>query len=614
MKKIKSLSLILIVFFSFNIVVYAEEPTTDLIADPEVTLENNTEIEPIIEEEKDEEKDETNVSVQLRSAPVLTSSQPTNNSTEPEQPAPEVPQGQEVVRVKPTVTYQTHVQNVGWMNYVSSGNVAGTTGQSLRLEGIKINLTGSNVAGSISYQVHVQNIGWMNSVGNNELSGTTGQSLRLEAIKINLTGELAEYYDIYYQVHAQNYGWLGWAKNGEEAGTAGFSLRLEAIKIVVVEKGATAPGNINNHYYEKPLEIHYNSHVQNIGWTANSYNGAYTGTVGESKRMEAVSIGFSSTRYSGSVAYQTHIQNIGWSSWSKDGAMSGTTGQSLRLEAIKITLEGEIANHYDVYYRSHIQNIGWMSWVKNGELSGTTGQSLRMEALEVKLVEKGGSAPVAESNFVWYYEGNTKILINPASNLRVENAKKIIDVSELNGRIDWNKVKNEGDIDGAIIRLGFGSYSIDGEFLYNLSEVKRLGIPYGVYLFSYAENAAEALSEANFVKNTLINNNANPTLGVYYDLENWRINETSNTDNISSSTYESMIDTFINNLQGYNASVYTYTSFASHKLNVNSRNRITWIAQYYSRCEYTGNYNMWQYTSSGSMPGIRTRVDMSVRF
>ena len=75
------------------------------------------------------------------------------------------------------------------------------------------------------------------------MSGTEGQSKRLEGIRISLTGADAELCDIYYQVHAENIGWIGWAKNGESAGTEGFAYRLEGIRIMVVPKGTAAPGS-----------------------------------------------------------------------------------------------------------------------------------------------------------------------------------------------------------------------------------------------------------------------------------------------------------------------------------------------------------------------------------
>ncbi|MBN1775373.1 MAG: hypothetical protein JW817_02790, partial [Clostridiales bacterium] len=139
-----------------------------------------------------------------------------------------------------TVNYKTHVQDIGWQDYVRNGAISGTSGQSKRLEGIQIKL--NNIEGGIEYRTHVQDYGWMAWASNDAMSGTSGQSKRLEAIEIRLTGKAAENYDIYYCVHAQNVGWLDWAKNGQASGTAGFGYRLEAIQIVLVPKSGPAPG------------------------------------------------------------------------------------------------------------------------------------------------------------------------------------------------------------------------------------------------------------------------------------------------------------------------------------------------------------------------------------
>lgn len=148
------------------------------------------------------------------------------------------------------IKYQTHVQNIGWQSEKADGEMSGTSGQYLRLEGIKIHLGGS-IDGGIAYATHVQTYGWQSYVSDGQLSGTSGQSKRLEAIRMNLTGNAANQYDVYYRVHAQHFGWLGWAKNGQSAGTAGYSYRLEAIQIVLVPKGGSAPGSTTNHYYNK---------------------------------------------------------------------------------------------------------------------------------------------------------------------------------------------------------------------------------------------------------------------------------------------------------------------------------------------------------------------------
>ncbi|MFC6602215.1 hypothetical protein ACFQDF_12730 [Ectobacillus funiculus] len=127
-----------------------------------------------------------------------------------------------------SIQYRTHVQDIGWTNPVSEGEVSGTTGLARRMEAIAID---SSLP--IEYQVHVQNKGWLPWVKNGEVAGTTGQALRMEAIKIQVKDSSA---DIEYRVHVQDKGWLPWVKNGEVAGTTGQSLRVEAIQIRLIPK------------------------------------------------------------------------------------------------------------------------------------------------------------------------------------------------------------------------------------------------------------------------------------------------------------------------------------------------------------------------------------------
>lgn len=147
-----------------------------------------------------------------------------------------------------TCTYQTHIQDVGWQDWKSNGLSSGTSGESKRLEGIRIELDSQGYDLNVAYQTHIQNIGWEADAGrgwksSGDMSGTEGWSYRLEGIQIKLTGNDADKFDIYYRVHAQNFGWLGWAKNGESAGTAGYGYRLEAIQVKVVSAGSAAPGS-----------------------------------------------------------------------------------------------------------------------------------------------------------------------------------------------------------------------------------------------------------------------------------------------------------------------------------------------------------------------------------
>lgn len=143
----------------------------------------------------------------------------------------------------PDVTYRGHVQKVGWQDWKTNGEVAGTVGENLRVEALQAKVENTTLSGEIQLRTHVQSIGWQKWVGQGKTSGTSGKALRVEAIRARLTGELAKQYDLYYRVYAQSKGWLGWAKNGKRAGTSGLSLRLEAMQIKLVPKGAAAPGS-----------------------------------------------------------------------------------------------------------------------------------------------------------------------------------------------------------------------------------------------------------------------------------------------------------------------------------------------------------------------------------
>ncbi len=289
----------------------------------------------------------------------------------------------------PSIEYQTHIECIGWQESKNDGDISGTTGQSKRIEAIKMNIDNSTYSGGIEYQTYVQDSGWQDTKKDGQLAGTTGESKRIEILKANLTGDIAKYYDVYYRVHAESLGWLGWAKNGEYAGTNGYSYRLEALQMKLVKKGTNF--NVEGPaYYHKDIE--YQTHIECIGWQEKKYDGETTGTTGQSKRIEAIIISLTDQEYFGNIEYKTYVEGYGWEKeWKKNGEKSGTTGQSKRIEAIQINLTGDISNYYDVFYRVHAESLGWLGWAKNGEYAGTNGYSYRLEAAEIKLIKKSDS-------------------------------------------------------------------------------------------------------------------------------------------------------------------------------------------------------------------------------
>ena len=133
----------------------------------------------------------------------------------------------------PNITYISQVQNKGWLTNVSNGETSGTTGEALRLEGIKISLgtLPKGLSGNISYSANVQGSGWQKEVSDGALAGTTGKGLRLEGIRIRLVGEISKLYSVYYRTHVQGKGWTNYVKDNEISGAVGESLRVEAIQI-----------------------------------------------------------------------------------------------------------------------------------------------------------------------------------------------------------------------------------------------------------------------------------------------------------------------------------------------------------------------------------------------
>ena len=180
-----------------------------------------------------------------------------------------------------------------------------------------------------------------------------------------------------------------------------------------------------------------------------------------------------------------------------------------------------------------------------------------------------------------------------------------IDVSHHDGTIDWEKVKAAG-IDFVIIRCGYGQNKTsqdDRQWARNVSECERLGIPYGVYLYSYATDTNEALSEAQHVLRLI--NGHNLSYPVYFDMED---NSTIGSD------LSSIAKTFCNTIKnaGYAVGVYASLNWWNTYLTDTCFSQwYRWVAQYNSTCKYTGEYAIWQYSSTGRVSGISTDVDMN---
>ncbi|MDE6023888.1 MAG: InlB B-repeat-containing protein [Lachnospiraceae bacterium] len=179
-----------------------------------------------------------------------------------------------------------------------------------------------------------------------------------------------------------------------------------------------------------------------------------------------------------------------------------------------------------------------------------------------------------------------------------------IDVSSWQKNINWNSVKNK--VDAVILRCGYGmdyTYQDDYEFVRNATECERLGIPYGVYLYSYATNDSRAKSEAAHILRLLKGRKV--SLPVYLDCEE------PGTEGYAARACE-VIGNIIQNA-GYMFGVYANTTWWNRYLpTVTGYTR--WVAQYYNICQYGGKHDIWQYSSSGSVAGIIGNVDMNYMY
>lgn len=219
----------------------------------------------------------------------------------------------------------------------------------------------------------------------------------------------------------------------------------------------------------------------------------------------------------------------------------------------------------------------------------------------------------------WGTYNNSKAFFDYQNNLFVQQAKGVIDVSGWQGDIDWAKAKADG-VEGVIIRLGYGEgNNADKKAQRNISECKRLGIPFGVYWYSYADTPSIAKEEGTDVVAKLKQFGVNPSdlaYPVYYDLEKWTWE--GHQPPTDPNVYNNIVNNWYSALQsaGYkNLGVYSYTSYLQGPLkHADIYAKTTWVAQYGARMGFDSfptNSRGWQYTSTGKVDGISGNVDMN---
>ncbi len=221
----------------------------------------------------------------------------------------------------------------------------------------------------------------------------------------------------------------------------------------------------------------------------------------------------------------------------------------------------------------------------------------------------GDSQIAADLSFDGAWSRSEDGFLNESGGVIPNAVRKGIDVSEHNQVINWQAVKNSG-IDFAIIRCGYGDdyYNQDDKcWLYNVAECERLGIPYGVYLYSYAENDDMARSEAAHALRLLAGHH--PSYPVYLDLEESSMASADNAGQLAS-----IATIFCNAMKdaGYTPGVYANLTWWNNYLTDGAFSKWDrWVAQYNDSCWYNGQYNVWQAASDGTVDGVVGLVDVN---
>ena len=208
-----------------------------------------------------------------------------------------------------------------------------------------------------------------------------------------------------------------------------------------------------------------------------------------------------------------------------------------------------------------------------------------------------------------YFDFETGVLIK-------KDVKSVIDISSWQEDIDFEEVKKSNLVDGVIVRLGYGTTLndtpvLDNKFKRNISELNRLDIPYGIYFYGYAQNEYASNLEADFVNNNLKDSNVKLSFPIFYDAE---INE-FNGVKYTKTMYRKVVNNFVTKLNNYgykDVGLYGNLNMLTKGSLSFSKKYPIWVAQYFSKCEYEKDYVGWQYTSKGEIPGIKTKVDMSI--
>ncbi len=302
-------------------------------------------------------------------------------------------------------------------------------------------------------------------------------------------------------------------------------------------------------------------------------------------------------------------------------AAPSSSENETNVEETQNTLLNEVsgnAQETDVLTTDETAN----SWRYTDGILDSAKAKASFEAEDYTETDEDLVAPLAYAAGAWRKNSDGKYVSVDGVTVVDRAIGKGVDVSEHNGTIDWAAAKDDG-IDFAIIRVGRIIHSsndarLDYQFERNASECERVGVPYGIYIYSYATNTDQASREADFVIEAL--RGYDVSLPVYYDLEESSLESTSNR-----SLLASLASTFCNKVKdaGYDVGVYANLNWWNNYLTDSVFDQWDrWVAQWPAttsseqrkKCEYTGTLRIWQCAGDeyGLVNGITTATDLDL--
>ena len=280
-------------------------------------------------------------------------------------------------------------------------------------------------------------------------------------------------------------------------------------------------------------------------------------------------------------------------------ALKDKSGNQVYIKVSGKYVEAKVADYYkysEFYKKDTVSGYRYYGWQN---LDGKT-----------YYFDKNGNKVTGEQ----VIQG-AKYSFNSDGSLNTGSGVLGIDVSTWNGNINWSQVKNSG-VSYVIIRTGFrgstqGALVEDNKFRQNIKGALDAGLKVGVYFFTQAINEVEAVEEASMVLSQI--KGYQITYPVFIDVED----SGGRADGLDAGTRTKVINAFCQTIQngGYRAGIYANKTWFNQKMNISALSGYKiWLAQYNTQVTYGGRYDMWQYSSTGTVAGISGKVDMNLSY